>query len=212
PSGELAVRIGVWNSVKPCSIIRRRIEAITCERSTILRWIASRRRSRNRYLSRISSGYSASMLTGNGSGSASERTAISAICSSISPVGSFGLTVSAERFTTVPVTVTTLTETQRRQKPPVSQPIFLKHPITGRDVLYVNPGYAVHIDGMSDAESEEMLDYLFAHQSQPKFRYAHHWTEGDVLMWDNIGTVHRAIADYGPSEHRLMKRCQVMAD
>src|SRR5438477_1933467 len=105
-----------------------------------------------------------------------------------------------------------LTEAQRRQKPPVSQPIFLKHPITGRDVLYVNPGYAVRIDGMSDAESERMLDYLFAHQSQPKFRYAHHWTEGDVLMWDNIGTVHRAIADYGPSEHRLMKRCQVMAD
>jgi len=105
-----------------------------------------------------------------------------------------------------------LTEAQRRQKPPVSQPIFLKHPITARDVLYVNPGYAVHIDDFSDAESEEMLGYLFEHQCQPKFRYAHQWTEGDVLMWDNIGTVHRAVADYGPTEHRLMKRCQVMAD
>jgi taurine dioxygenase len=31
-------------------------------------------------------------------------------------------------------------------------------------------------------------------------------------MWDNIGTVHRAIADYGPQEHRLMKRCQIIAD
>ena len=35
---------------------------------------------------------------------------------------------------------------------------------------------------------------------------------GDVLVWDHIGTLHSAIADYGPDEHRLMKRCQVMAD
>jgi taurine dioxygenase len=33
-----------------------------------------------------------------------------------------------------------------------------------------------------------------------------------VLVWDHIGTLHNAIADYGPDEHRLMKRCQVMAD
>jgi taurine dioxygenase len=38
------------------------------------------------------------------------------------------------------------------------------------------------------------------------------WTEQDVLMWDNIGTLHNAVADYGPDEHRLIKRCQVMAD
>ena len=48
--------------------------------------------------------------------------------------------------------------------------------------------------------------------TQPKFQYTHRWTEGDVLAWDHIGTLHNAIADYGPDEHRLMKRCQVMAD
>jgi taurine dioxygenase len=105
-----------------------------------------------------------------------------------------------------------LTDEQRRQKPPVSQPIFLRHPVTGRFVLYVNPGYAVRIDGMPEDESEEMLQMLFEHQLQAKYRYAHEWTEQDVLMWDNIGTVHRAIGDYGPDEHRLMQRCQVMAD
>jgi len=36
-------------------------------------------------------------------------------------------------------------------------------------------------------------------------------TEGDVLMWEDIGTIHNAVADYGPDEHRLVKRCQVMA-
>jgi len=34
----------------------------------------------------------------------------------------------------------------------------------------------------------------------------------DVLMWDNMGTIHNAVADYGPDEPRLIKRCQVMAD
>ena len=57
-----------------------------------------------------------------------------------------------------------------------------------------------------------MLERLFAHQLQPKYQYTHTWTEGDVLMWDHIGTLHNAIADYGPDEPRLMKRCQVMAD
>ena len=38
------------------------------------------------------------------------------------------------------------------------------------------------------------------------------WTEGDVLMWDHIGTLHNAIPDYRPDEPRLIKRCQVMAD
>ncbi len=81
---------------------------MTRERSTMLACTPSRRRSRKRYLRRISSGYSASALTGNGSGCASERSASSATFTSISPVDSFGLTVSAERLTTLPVTVTVL--------------------------------------------------------------------------------------------------------
>jgi taurine dioxygenase len=105
-----------------------------------------------------------------------------------------------------------LTDEQRRQKPPVSHPIFLRHPLTGRFVLYVNPGYAVRIDGIPERESEELLQMLFEHQLQAKYRYAHEWSEQDMLMWDNIGTVHRAIGDYRADEHRLMNRCQVIAD
>jgi taurine dioxygenase len=104
-----------------------------------------------------------------------------------------------------------LTPEQRRQKPPVSQPIVQTHPITGRKILYCNPGYAMFIDGMDKAESDELLDTLFKHQEKPEFFYAHKWTEGDVLMWDNIGTVHNAIPDYRPDEPRYMRRIQVMA-
>jgi taurine dioxygenase len=104
-----------------------------------------------------------------------------------------------------------LTAEQRAKKPPVTQPIFRTHPITGRTILYCNPGYAIHIDGMDEAESAQLLDYLFAHQAQEKYFYAHKWAEGDVLMWDNIGTVHNAVPDYRADEPRYMRRVQVMA-
>lgn len=103
-----------------------------------------------------------------------------------------------------------MTDEQRRSRPPVEHPLFLTHPITGRKVLYANPGYAERIVGMSREESDDTLSYLIEHQLQDKFRHTFTWTEGDLLVWDNFGTLHRAIADYGPDEHRLMRRCQVL--
>lgn len=105
-----------------------------------------------------------------------------------------------------------LTEAQRRQKPPVSHPVFLTHPITGRKVLYANPGYTIRIEGMPEDESDEILSFLFAHQLKPDYQYEHRWNDRDLMMWDNIGTLHMAIPDYGPHQPRLMQRCQVMAD
>jgi taurine dioxygenase len=104
-----------------------------------------------------------------------------------------------------------LTEAQKNAKPPVSHPIFLRHPITGRKVLYANPGYSMRINELPRKESDEVLNFLFEHQLKPEYRYRHEWAEGDLLMWENFGTIHNAIADYGPEEHRLVKRCQVMA-
>jgi taurine dioxygenase len=104
-----------------------------------------------------------------------------------------------------------LTEAQRKAKPPVSHPIFLTHPITGRKVLYANPGYSIRINELPEKESDEVLEFLFAHQTKPEYRYRSEWQEKDLLMWENFGTIHNAIADYGPDEHRLIKRCQVMA-
>ncbi len=104
-----------------------------------------------------------------------------------------------------------LTEAQRKAKPPVSHPVFLTHPITGRKVLYANPGYSIRINELPEDESARMLDYLFAHQLQDQYRYVSRWEEGDVLMWENMGTIHNAVADYRADEPRLIKRCQVMA-
>jgi taurine dioxygenase len=104
-----------------------------------------------------------------------------------------------------------MTEEQRRRRLPVVHPLFLTHPITGRKVLYANPGYTVRINELPKHESDEMLEYLFDFQLEPRFRYTHTWTENDLLVWDHLGTIHRAIADYAPDEIRLMRRCQVMA-
>src|SRR5205807_6347753 len=105
-----------------------------------------------------------------------------------------------------------LSDAQRKAKPPVSHPVFLRHPLTGNRVLYANPGYAIRINELPPKESDEMLEFLFEHQLKPDYLYTYRWTENDVLVWEDIGTIHNAVADYGPSEHRLVKRCQVMAN
>jgi taurine dioxygenase len=104
-----------------------------------------------------------------------------------------------------------LTEEQKRQRPPVHHPVLMTHPITGRRVIYVNPGFTTRIDGMSDADSAATLKLLLDHVFQPRYRYVHEWRKGDLLLWDNIGSWHYARPDYTEDEPRLMKRCQVMA-
>lgn len=105
-----------------------------------------------------------------------------------------------------------LTPEERAKRPPSVHPIFLTHPITGRKVLYCNPGYAIRINELTEDESDALLEQLFRHQLQQKYIYTHSWEKGDVLMWDHISSLHNAIPDYLPHEHRLIKRCQIMAD
>ena len=104
-----------------------------------------------------------------------------------------------------------LTEAQLKAKPPVSHPIILRHPVTGRNALYANPGYSMRINELPQMESDEILALLFEHQTKTQFRFAARWQVGDVLMWDNMRTIHNAVADYAPDEPRYIKRCQVMA-
>lgn len=104
-----------------------------------------------------------------------------------------------------------LSPEQRAKRPPVVHPIFMTHPITGRTVLYCNPGYAIRINEMSQEESDKVLDMLFKHQLQDKYIYRHSWQLNDLLIWEHIGTLHNALPDYGPNEHRMMLRCQVMS-
>jgi taurine dioxygenase len=105
-----------------------------------------------------------------------------------------------------------LSDEQRRRKPPVAHPVVLVHPMSGERLLYCNPGYAVRIEGLAPEESDALLALLFREQLREDYRYEHRWTRGDVLVWDNLATLHDAVPDYGPHQRRVMHRCQVLAD
>ena len=70
----------------------------------------------------------------------------------------------------------------------------------------------MRINELPEEESDRILAFLSGHQLQKKYQYRHRWSVGDVLMWDNMGTLHNAVPDYRPDEHRYIKRCQVMAN
>jgi taurine dioxygenase len=93
--------------------------------------------------------------------------------------------------------------------PPVHHPAVLTHPVTGRKALYVSEGTAITLDGIPEAESRELLDYLFEHSVRDEFTWAHEWRVGDIVIWDNRCTMHRQMA-YDPSERRLMKRTTIV--
>jgi len=90
-------------------------------------------------------------------------------------------------------------------------PIVRTHPVTKRKALYVNRLMTREIEGMSKAESEEILNFLFDHQEQDKFVYGHKWRPGDVLMWDNRCSLH-ARTDFSAAERRLMRRVTILGE
>jgi taurine dioxygenase len=86
------------------------------------------------------------------------------------------------------------------------QPIFVKHPETGRTALYVSHLISQQIEGMDRAESEATLQKLVAIAEDPALVYEHVWRDGDLVMWDNRCSTH-ARTDFPPEETRLLRRC-----
>ncbi len=105
-----------------------------------------------------------------------------------------------------------LTEGQRQRKPPAVHPMVVRHPFTGRKCLYANPGYTTRILDVPEIESRELLEFLFKFQTEPRFTYRHKWRVGDLLIWDNVATIHMATGGYGPHQHRRMHRAQVLGN
>ena len=105
-----------------------------------------------------------------------------------------------------------LTPEEIKQRPPVYHPIVMRHPVSGRKLLYANVGNTRRIIGLSRQESDAVLEFLFAHQVQPAFCYRYRWSVGDVVVCDNLATVHRAIGDYGPDQIRHLLRTQIRID
>ncbi len=95
--------------------------------------------------------------------------------------------------------------------PHFAHPLVRTHPATGRKALYVNRLMTIAIEGLPERESDELLEFLFAHQENPAFVYEHVWRVNDLLMWDNRCTLH-ARTDFSAGERRLMRRVTVLGE
>ncbi len=84
-------------------------------------------------------------------------------------------------------------------------PVALRHPVTGRELLYVNPGFTLHFEGWTREESLPLLTYLFEVGKRPEFQCRLQWAPGSVAIWDNRSTWHYAMNDYH-GHRRLMHR------
>ena len=85
-------------------------------------------------------------------------------------------------------------------------PAVAKHPVTGRDILFVNPMHVHGFVGMEKDAAWGLVEELARHSTQERFTYYHSWRVGDVVMWDERATMHRGAGDYEPSERRVMLR------
>ena len=77
--------------------------------------------------------------------------------------------------------------------------------------LYVNRLMTARIVGMPSAESDALLEELFLHMEQPRFIHEHVWQPGDLLMRDNLCTIH-ARTDFDRAERRVLRRVTVRGD
>jgi taurine dioxygenase len=95
-----------------------------------------------------------------------------------------------------------------RRSPGAVHPVICRHPESGREMLYLGRRRNAYLVGLELAESEALLDALWAGIDDPAIAYTHRWRAGDLVLWDNRCTMHRRDA-FDPAARRIMHRTQV---
>ena len=90
-------------------------------------------------------------------------------------------------------------------------PLVRCHPGTGVEGLYVNCMFGTRFEGMTEAESRPLLEFLDRHTTRPEFTCRVSWEVDQVVMWDNRFTLHYPINDFS-GERRLLLRCTPASD
>ena len=98
-----------------------------------------------------------------------------------------------------------------REAPGPRHPIIRTHPETGYDALYLGRRPNAYIDGLPVAESEALLDALWAHATRPEHTWHHQWRRGDILVWDNRCVMHHR-DPFDAGARRVMHRVQCAGD
>ena len=101
--------------------------------------------------------------------------------------------------------------TDPTHSPGTLHPMVRTHPVTGKPCLYLGRRRHAYVDGLPLADSEKLLDDIWAHASKPEFSWHHNWRKGDLLMWDNRCVMHRR-NPFDPATRRVMHRTQVIGD
>jgi taurine dioxygenase len=102
-----------------------------------------------------------------------------------------------------------LTEAQRARLPDVTHPLVMTHPETGVKALYIDVTNTVRVLDAPPEAGEELLTRLFGLTTADAYLYRHRWRPGDLVLWDNRCTAHRAAGGYPPGEERTMYRTQI---
>lgn len=106
-----------------------------------------------------------------------------------------------------------LTAAQKAETPEVHHPVIRTQPETGRKAIFVNPGFTVRIEDMPEAESDRLLEEIYAHCLRERFCYRYKWRKGDVVTWDNAVSMHRAtVLELPPGSRRTMWRTIISGD
>jgi len=103
---------------------------------------------------------------------------------------------------------TDFSDEERAALPPVPQRLVRVHPGSKRKTLYL-ASHAMAIRGMPVPEARLLLRELADHGTQAQFVYPHRWRRGDLVMWDNRCTMHRA-RPFDLGERRDMHRTTVI--
>jgi taurine dioxygenase len=91
------------------------------------------------------------------------------------------------------------------------QPLVRTHPETGEKALYLSGGYALGVDGLTEAEGQMLIDFLMSHITRNAFTCRLRWEAGTLALWDNRLCQHMAMNDYD-GHRRSMRRSMVLGE
>ena len=104
---------------------------------------------------------------------------------------------------------TALLDPEDRNHKPAVHSLVRVHPETGRNALYFDPGKILRIEDIDAQESDDLIEELTGYMIQPDAEYRHQWHKGDVVIWDNRCSYHKAAGDYPPEEDRIQWRVSI---
>ena len=102
-----------------------------------------------------------------------------------------------------------LLNAEDRDWKPVFHPIVRLHRESGRKSLYFDPGKIVFIKDIAENASNDLIVELKEYMIQPLGQYRHKWSVGDIVIWDNRCSYHRAAGDYPPEQDRIHWRVSI---